>query len=69
MASKRGLRRRQCGNKNKLIKEAAIRVASEMGHRRPGQSYDAYPCGSCGSWHVGHRPNFIRHEINKRRAA
>jgi hypothetical protein len=69
MASKRGLRRRQCGNKNKLTKEAAIRVANGMRQRNAGQNFDGYLCSSCGAWHVGHRPNFIRQEINKRRVA
>lgn len=70
MASKRGLRRRQCGNKQKLTKEQAIKRAYEMGQRRPGQSFDGYPCPNCGNgvWHVGHRPNHVRQHINNRRA-
>lgn len=66
MASKRGLRRRQCGNKQKLTKDEAIKVAWQMGLKRPGQSFDGYQC-MCGAWHVGHRTQQSRQQISARR--
>ena len=67
MASKRGLRRRQCGNKLKLTKEEAIKKAWKMGLDRPGQSFDGYKCMMCGSWHVGHRTRQSQQKISARR--
>ena len=69
MASKRGLRRRQCGRKKAMTNEQAMLAVTLMGHRKPGQSFDAYRCSNCGGdvWHVGHRTNKVRQQIKSKR--
>lgn len=68
MASKRRLRRSQCGDKQRLEKDQAIALATKL-RQRHGMSFDGYPCLSCGGWHVGRRPKKIQQAITKRREA
>lgn len=59
MASKRAVKRAQCGNKIKYFTpEPARREASRLRAVRigTGERIDAYKCSNCGAWHVGHRP-------------
>ena len=67
MASKRALKRKQCQGKKKYEKTEAIRTATVMRHKYPGQSFDGYPCPNCGSWHVGHRTWKNQQRITARR--
>jgi hypothetical protein len=51
MASLRGLKRRAHDGKRRYSREQAERAARWQG-------MEAYRCGFCGGWHVGHRsPN------------
>jgi len=66
MASKRAVRRRQCGVKHKYTKEQAMERATDMTRWKKVETFDAYPC-ACGSWHIGHRPSHVQAQITKRR--
>lgn len=67
MASKRRKRRQSCGKKRKYEKNTAFRVAVAMRAKYLGERIDAYPCGQCGFWHVGHRPKKVQQKIRARR--
>lgn len=67
MASKRRVRRSQCQGKRPRTKDGAIAEATRRRRKYPGQTFDAYQCPTCGSWHVGHRPWRIQQSINSRR--
>ena len=66
MASKRKIRRKQCGDKHRHTDRiTAIRAADSLRHR--GEStLNVYHCKWCNGWHVGHLPGnlrrFTRHE-------
>ena len=66
MASKRNVRRKTCGNKKRLTKQEALNTAAYL--RRHGHGVlDAYRCGLCRWWHVGHRPGKVHRYISERR--
>jgi hypothetical protein len=69
MASKRRQRRHACQRKRRLAKDDAFNIAVAMRQKQPpGEPpYDAYPCGQCGTWHVGKRPRQISQAIRSRR--
>lgn len=59
MASKRRLRRRQCGSKvryptREMAKDAMCSVIRNG--RKHGGWLHVYPCRFCGGFHYGHRP-------------
>lgn len=69
MASRRHQRRRKCdGKKRHDSMQDAIREAGRLNAQHPGESFDAYGCGQCGKFHVGHRPQKVRRVIAARRA-
>ena len=55
MASKRRIRRKQCGNKQRHRTQVEA-VAHIIGLRRKGEkgNMQSYRCRFCGSFHVGH---------------
>lgn len=56
MSSKRAIRRRVCGRKIRHNSESAARNHIAHLHRRKGWQghLNAYRCGFCGGWHIGH---------------
>lgn len=57
MASKRRLRRNQCGSKVRHASEHAAHLAIRTMRRQAGGAIgylNAYMCPHCGGWHVGH---------------
>lgn len=52
MASKRRLRRRQCGDKTPMTEDAAWSLA--RARWKQGVRFHAYRCPFCKHWHVGH---------------
>ena len=68
MASKRGVKRKQCAGKVPRTQESAMREATRMRRTKTGQAFDAYLCKVCGNWHVGHRPKKVRQAIAARRS-
>jgi hypothetical protein len=67
MASKRGERRRACGNKVKHSQAGAFSEAIRLRRLYPGEQIDAYRCKHCSAWHVGHRVKKVRQAIQARR--
>ena len=62
MASRRNVRRRSCDGKKRFASEqAALRAAHLTIERRtPGlRPLLPYRCGSCGWFHIGHRPALV----------
>jgi hypothetical protein len=55
MASKRRIRRKQCGNKQSYSIEKAILAAKIVGRKSRGK-VSHYKCGFCGNYHIGHTP-------------
>jgi hypothetical protein len=57
MASKRRLRRKACGGKHRHASQEEA-VAHSISLRRKGETgvLNAYHCGYCGGYHVGHAP-------------
>jgi hypothetical protein len=61
MASKRLIRRRQCGDKvAHQTKADALRLVNVL-WRKDGGRMNAYRCPWCHKWHVGHKPLRGRH--------
>ena len=60
MASKRQLRRKQCGDKVRHAKlEFALIAARKAGVGKvfaANDTFSAYACPHCGGFHIGHRP-------------
>ena len=58
MASKRHIRRKQCGKKRRFTTrgecETAMHLAIKAGLKR-GRSFNCYHCSFCGGFHFGHR--------------
>ena len=48
--------------------EDAVREANRLRAKTPGDMFDAYGCGNCGGFHVGHRPHKTEERIAMRRA-
>lgn len=70
MASKRRQRRKQCGDKIPHSHQTAVQEAIRRSRAAGAvEVFDAYPCPVCGAWHVGHRPKFVRQQIEARRRA
>lgn len=69
MASKRNQRRKACERKRKyLTMDEAVQDAMVLRKKNLGHVLDAYQCGHCGAWHVGHRPKKVRDALaNKHR--
>lgn len=67
MASKRAMKRAMCVGKIKHEKAGAIKEATRLRRSHVGEAFDAYRCANCGAWHVGHRTNKVRQQINSRR--
>lgn len=69
MASKRAKKRAACSGKLKHDKAGAVREATRLRRKYLGESFDAYLCGHCGGWHVGHRIKKVRAAIRNRRSS
>jgi hypothetical protein len=56
VSSKRAIRRRSCGRKQRHGSEAEARAHIGGLHGRKGYQglLNAYRCRFCGGWHVGH---------------
>lgn len=67
MASKRAKKRAACSGKVKHEKAGAVFEATRLRRKHLGESFDAYLCGNCGGWHVGHRTKTVRAAIRSRR--
>ena len=50
---------RQCQNKQKYSRQAAEHIAAKM-TKRKGIEFNAYLCGICGAWHIGHKKTSFR---------
>lgn len=66
MASKRRLRRKQCG-KHSFPDEKTANTACLIARKERGQRLHAYRCNFCPTWHIGHIPARVRQSINARR--
>ena len=65
MASKRAIRRKECGSKIKYQTEQDAKyVAWRLGQRN-GTQYTQYRCKHCHSYHVGHTPNHVRKQMGR----
>lgn len=62
MASKRRIRRMQCGTKVRHPDQKSAVVSIAKLHRRRGYQgfMHAYHCRFCGGWHTGHVQNYGR---------
>jgi hypothetical protein len=61
MSSKRGVRRKACGDKRRFATEDdAVPAAKALG-------ISWYHCRWCGAWHIGHMPKRIKQGIAARR--
>ena len=56
MASKRGIRRRECEQKKRYRTKDYAEADVLRLERAYAERYHEYPCARCGSWHVGHLP-------------
>jgi hypothetical protein len=67
MASKRGKRRKSCGQKKRYeTREEALAVWRSL-QRRETHPMRVYPCRFCRGYHVGHMPHKnVRAMENKR---
>lgn len=65
MASKRRLRRKACGNKQRFAtQDAAIAALRALTRSRGWHGYMApYRCSFCGGFHYGHPPQHVRQAI------
>lgn len=68
MASKRRVRRRQCGGKIRHENEARA-VAAMFNTRASDGALHVYRCGMCGGWHVGHKKQRNRRGVKRTAAA
>jgi hypothetical protein len=66
MSSKRGERRRACGEKRRYASEEAARVAMRA-VRESGDWMGVYKCRFCQQWHVGHMPAKVRQALRDKR--
>lgn len=67
MSSKRHERKRACvGKKAHATMGAAITAAGMLRARNPLEEFDAYHCGNCGKYHVGHRTQRVRKAMEER---
>jgi hypothetical protein len=69
MSSKRNLRRKSCDRKKQFgTKDEAIKQICWMRFKDPTNEWlTCYRCRSCGGWHIGHMPGYIRKFILNRR--
>jgi hypothetical protein len=64
MASKRRIRRQQCGRKIKYhTRHEAATAAYKSEQKFKDGWMDAYKCPFCKCWHVGHTPKWIINKI------
>ena len=71
MASKRNLRRKACGGKQRFPTQAeAGAVAHRIASRNPARgALWAYRCDFCSGFHFGHPPARVRQAASARAAA
>lgn len=56
MSSRRAIRRRKCGRKQKHdTLETALQAAVRLHRAKGGEWLQAYRCRFCKKWHIGHR--------------
>jgi hypothetical protein len=56
MASKRHVKRKQCGDKRRYPDIKAAKTASVLLFQRTGSKLQSYYCKYCRHWHIGHKP-------------
>jgi len=56
MSSKRQLRRKECGNKEKFPTFATASFVAKKQSFKLNKRINAYKCKWCGCFHVGHTP-------------
>lgn len=54
MASKRRIRRKACRLKRMYLGRGMAEFAAYQARRRTLERIQAYRCGFCGNWHLGH---------------
>jgi hypothetical protein len=63
MASKRQVRRRECGDKKRYASSAdAVAAAGRIG-RAKGEKLVAYRCRFCRQYHIGHPPVAVQQKL------
>jgi hypothetical protein len=61
VSSKRGVKRKQCGNKvGHPNRDFAMLARKLLKASYPGDKFDVYKCKWCHQWHVGHRKHTWR---------
>ena len=65
MSSKRRLRRKVCGNKNRYVSTNAARdtIGKLKRQGKLNGIVNIYKCKFCKGWHLGHAPNFIQRKL------
>lgn len=63
MASKRHVRQKQCGDKQRYSDIKAAKSAAVLLFFRTGEKLTSYRCKFCGCWHIGHRPGSGRKQL------
>jgi len=65
MASKRHVRQRVCGNKQRYLNLKAAKSASVLLFLRTGEKLTSYRCKYCRWWHIGHTPGSGRRGLRR----
>lgn len=68
MSSKRAIRRRQCGKKQRFATEqAAVQAIRSLIARKGPQGgwLTPYRCAFCGGFHFGHAPAQVRRHMGR----
>jgi len=63
MASKRQIRRKECGDKRKFNTHDE---ANSVRHNYYRAKYSVYKCKWCGGFHIGHTPYSVRQMLRAR---
>lgn len=66
MASKRRLRRKQCGDKVKFATSKEAENAAKFRSKDSKAWIASYKCQFCGFYHIGHPPKNVRMSIMAR---
>lgn len=60
MASKRALKRKQCGDKHRFNSVHDANQAAGRASQKSDSWISSYKCRFCGYFHIGHPPKYIR---------
>jgi hypothetical protein len=63
MASKRRIRRKECGDKQRYSDSKQAKTAAFLISRKTGEKLHSYDCKFCNGWHVGHPPINQQHRL------